>query len=441
MHLLLLVLLLVVGPVDHRLGDGASWKAGEELLAPGLRLEARLEVGKVRTQAGDVAAAVGILTDVVRALIRYRYPLLITLVLGRAILEGRGAFGIDDAGLFAEAGRRLASPQWANVFADEAIQAGPLQLALLGAIAALADAVGLGFRMLASILIQTGYLVAVVASVRMVARDRRLADPAPLELAAGLLAIGWGLTWTASYFGHPAQAFVPLLWLWAARSAREGAAITAGLLIGLSAGLETWGLLGAPLLLLAPTLRQVLAAGVASGAAVIALFAPFFLFGTVDTFDHRWTIEAGAPVALLLGEGAPFGWPLRLLQASVTTLLGAALARRVRKNVDALWLLPLALVLVRLLLDPLGSSIYYWLPVETLALIGGTVLIAATSSWRPRLLIGGLVYIAFLRTLLPFTAVVLLLLAAAAAALVDERILERVLRPAGTSRKAQRSEP
>ena len=59
-----------------------------------------------------------------------------------------------------------------------------------------------------------------------------------MRLAAGLAAVGAGLTQLAFADGHPAEAVVPLLWVLAAVWARDDRVVAAGLLIGVSAGLE-----------------------------------------------------------------------------------------------------------------------------------------------------------------------------------------------------------
>jgi hypothetical protein len=86
-------------------------------------------------------------------------------------------------------------------------------------------------------------------------------------------------------------------------------------------------------------------------------------------FDHEWRVTSGTLVALVAGPGAHVGWPLRLAQASLAIGTGATLAFTLRRSVHALWLVPLAVVLVRLLLDPVSFG-WYWLEVEALVLVG-----------------------------------------------------------------------
>src|SRR5438128_779466 len=88
----------------------------------------------------------------------------------------------------------------------------------------------------------------------------------------------------------------------------------------------------------------------------------------------RWQVAVG--LAAVVPEGTHFGWPLRLLQASVACGLGAGLALWLRRSVHAVWLVPLAVVIARLALDPVGYG-WYWLEAEALALIGAGALITA----------------------------------------------------------------
>jgi len=86
-------------------------------------------------------------------------------------------------------------------------------------------------------------------------------------------------------------------------------------------------------------------------------------------FDHEWRVTSGTLVGLVVGPGAHFSWIPRLAQASLAVAGGAALALALRRNVHALWLVPLAVALVRLLLDPVSFG-WYWLEVEALVLVG-----------------------------------------------------------------------
>jgi len=166
-----------------------------------------------------------------------------------------------------------------------------------------------------------------------------------------------------------AQAVVPLLWLLAGLKAREGHTLSAGALVGLSAGFELWGLLGVVVLLLAPRLRAV-AAGLAVLLAVAAaLFVPFLLVGEFRMFDYHWVVNGDTLLSVVVEPGTAFTWWMRLGQGGAALAVGAALIWPVRRTTHALWLGPLAVVATRVALDPVRYP-WYWLALETLALVG-----------------------------------------------------------------------
>jgi hypothetical protein len=269
--------------------------------------------------------------------------------------------GTDSGDLvyFIHKGERLLSGGWADTFADPQLQSGPLQLAVLGAVhnrTALAFVIELGVAAL---------LLYVLG---------RLGVPEQMRLAVGLLALAAGLTHIAFVDGHPANGIIPLLWVLAGLWAREDRVLAAGALIGLSAGLELWGVLGAVVLLLAPRLTRALAGVCVQAAVVAAMLVPFALAGTVRMFDYRWGVTSGTLVGLVVGPGAHFGWPLRFAQAALAVGVGAGLAFALRRSVHALWLAPLAVALIRILLDPVSFG-WYWLQPEALVLVGAGLLL------------------------------------------------------------------
>jgi hypothetical protein len=282
-------------------------------------------------------------------------------VLGLAGVAAYGDRRTDPGDLvyFVHRGEQLLSGGWASTFADPHLQSGPLQLLVFGAVrntAVLAFAVQLTVAAM---------LLAVLGKLRIGDRGR---------LLLGLAAVAAGLTHIAFVDGHPAEAITPLLWVIAALWAREDRVLAAGGLLGVSAGLELWGVLGAPVLLLAPRLRRAFAGGIALAAVVIAQLAPFALAGTFRMFSYHWAVAAGTPASVLVHPGTPFGWPFRLLQASLALGAGAAAAVTLRRSVHALWLAPLAVALVRILLDPVSFG-WYWLEVEALVLVGAGLLL------------------------------------------------------------------
>lgn len=353
--------------------------------------------------------------NVLRSLVRYRYPILLLSVLLRAVLEGQGTFGLGDAYLFADAGKKLFSSAWSEIYADPGIQAGPIQLALIGSLAALGEITGAGFKMLSSLVIQTGYIAALLFTLRLIAKDQKLKESQTGELTVGLLAVLWGLSWTTFGYGHPAQGFIPILWLISAHYIQRDKPLPAGMLLGLTVGMETWGALGIPVLLFAPSRRSSIRGAAVALGVTIALFGPFVLSGTFNMFEYEWEVQAHAPVSLVLESGSPFGWFLRLVQGAVVLTAGSWVVWKGRLQAAGPILALLTIVSVRLLLDPTLFD-YYWLPLQTLALLGGAAAMARFQAASARLGIAAGIYILFLPPLIPRVPVLLLVLVTCLAA-------------------------
>lgn len=282
-------------------------------------------------------------------------------VLGLA--AGRAYFdrGTDPGDLvyFVHRGEQLLSRGWAETFSDPMLQSGPLQLVVFGAVRNL---VLLAFVIELAV---AGLLLFVLGRLNVTDRVR---------LVVGVLAVAAGLTQGAFVDGHPAEAVVPLLWVLAGIWARDDRVLAAGVLIGCSAGLELWGVLGAPVLLLAPRLRRTVAGGLVETVVVVAMLAPFALAGSFRMFDHEWRVATDTLLSLVVEPGTAFGWPLRLVQSVLALAVGAALARTLRRSLHALWAAPLGLVIVRLVLDPLSFG-WYFLAAVTLVLVASALLL------------------------------------------------------------------
>ena len=272
----------------------------------------------------------------------------------------------DDTGdlpFFLHAAHRLLSADWANVFADPNVQVGPVQLLVFG----LAD-----HGVLLPLVVQVGS-----AALLWVTAGRLLTGRAlHAQLLAGLAAVALGLTYGAYQDGHPAQLIVPLLWVLAGLEARAGRTVLGGALVGLSAGFVLWGLLGAIVFVLAPRGRAAVA-GLATEVSVVAgLFLPFVLAGQFRMFEYSWRVNPDTLLGLLAEPGTPFTWSLRLLQGVAALGVGVALAWTLRHTLHAVWLGPLAVVAVRLALDPVRYP-WYWLALETLVLLGAAELLTS----------------------------------------------------------------
>lgn len=255
----------------------------------------------------------------------------------------------DDGALFVRAGRTLLSSEWSHAYARPDVQAGPLQLALFGSLGRSDWTLDLALA--------TAIVVLVVAAARRVGVE----DPA-LLCGVGLAAVATGMTDVGYWFGHPADAVLPLLWIFAAAQARRGRTLRAGLIVGLSAGLETWGILGIAVLALAPRVRDAGLGGLVAAGSALALFLPFMLGGHFEMWSFHWYVYRPSPLSLLVAPATPFGWPLRLAQGALAVGAGVAVARLLRRSPHTLWAVPLAVVAVKLLLDPDLYSYYLAAP-------------------------------------------------------------------------------
>jgi hypothetical protein len=270
-----------------------------------------------------------------------------------------------DLSYFAHAARTLLSANWANAFSDPSLQVGPVQLLVVG--------VGdrLGGMVFLDYLLGLGLTALAVFTVGRLLRGR--SHRVLFQGAAGLALVALGITAEAYSYGHPAQVAIPLLWILAAIDARDAKTVRAGALLGLAAGFEVWGVLGAPVLLLAGSSRRVVHSFAAQLALTALLFGPFIAFGDFRMFEYTWRVEGWTLVRFVVPAGSEFPWSLRLLQGACALGVGVALALTLRRTERALWAVPLGIVAVRVLLDPTLYS-WYWLGVETLALVGAAEL-------------------------------------------------------------------
>jgi hypothetical protein len=288
-----------------------------------------------------------------------------------AVHDARGPDPIDIP-LFIRAGETLLSGGWLDVFADEILQVGPLHLLLLGLCNAFAGLVGLPTLWLVSVIIEVGTALAVMWIVGLLVGDRPGRRWA--QLAAGLAAVATGIVHGGYMDGHPAQIAIPVMWVLAGLAARSGHELRSGVLVGLSAGLELWGVLGAVVLLLGRPRRAP--AGIATAVAVLgAMFAPFVLAGDFRMFEYEWRVGGGTLVTLVLDPGTPFSWPMRLVQAAAAVGAGAAVAWLLRRSPHAVWAVPLAVVVTRVVLDPSLNG-WYLNAAILLTIVGAAALLA-----------------------------------------------------------------
>jgi hypothetical protein len=274
-----------------------------------------------------------------------------------------------DTWMFVGAGRTLLSSDWSRAFADPFIQVGPLQLALYGSVGRLPGVLAV--------------LLAAAAALLVMAAARAAGVERPrLLLLAGVGAVATGLTTHVFDAGHPANGLLPLLWILAAAEARRGRLLRAALVVGLSAGFETWGILGLAVLALAPSARGAARSAVLAACVAGALYLPFVATGQFAMGSFRWEIASQSLLGHVFAPGTPFGWPLRLAQGAVAVAAGLLVARLARRSTHALWLVPLSVMLVRLALDPRDHG-YYFDGVQSVALIA-LALVAARGLRLPR---------------------------------------------------------
>jgi hypothetical protein len=275
-----------------------------------------------------------------------------------------------DTWMFVADGRTLLSSHWGQAFADPSTQVGPLQLALYGS-------VGRSPVVLA-------VLLAVAAALLVMAAARAAGVERPrLLLLAGVAAVATGFTTHVFDAGHPANGLLPLLWILAAAEAHRGRSLRAAIVVGLSAGFETWGILGLAVLALTPSVRGAARSAVLAACSAGVLYLPFVVTGHFAMGGYRWQIASQSLLGHVFAPGTPFGWPWRLAQGAVAVAAGVLVARLGRRSAHVLWLMPLSIVLVRLALDPRDHG-YYFDGVQSIALIA-LALVAARGLRLPRL--------------------------------------------------------
>ncbi len=288
-------------------------------------------------------------------------PWLVPATLAAALsarAASRGDEALNDLPYFAQAAGRFGL----DVYADPSLQVGPLWLA----------AIRVAGPALPWLTVAGGSMLVAVTLWRLAA-----GHPHRTLLAAGgtTLVLALGLPSFAYASGHAAQLLVPLLWLNAYLDARRGRSGRAALLVGASAGLETWGLLGLPLLLALP-LRAALRAAAGALAVAAALYLPFVLAGDFRMAEYRWRIADGTPVSLL--ANGEFPWSLRLAQGVLAVTVGAAIVLASRRSVAGGVAAAGAVVAVRLLLDPERHG-WYWIAPQLLAVALGAALLAGVA--------------------------------------------------------------
>ncbi|GAA3631277.1 hypothetical protein GCM10022223_56640 [Kineosporia mesophila] len=212
-------------------------------------------------------------------------------------------------------------------------------------------------------------VAAVMFLVRYLRRLHDLPDSAPMELAAGLTAVLIAVPYQFWMGGHLAQFGIPLMWVAGTSLAVRGRSTAAGLVIGLSAGWEPWGVLLAGALLTERDPRRLVQACTAFTAGALLPYLPFLATGRFEMFHLLWAVRKPTLIGLLFPHMTTFSWELRLFQGIAAGLAGVVVALALGRRRDVIWIAPLTVVVVRLLLDPLILS-YYWGPFLFAVVIG-----------------------------------------------------------------------
>jgi len=274
-----------------------------------------------------------------------------------------------DVLFFVRRGEILLSSAWSSTFAVPDLQAGPVQVGLLAGAAKVGRLLGASESLALSITVQAGVIVLLAFVTGLVLADRRPRTRLTWQLLVIVAAVATGMVHRTYVDGHSAQVVIPLLWIAAGFYARRGRAVSTGLLLGLSAGLETWGMLGLPLIFLSRNRRDAARALVAQLALVAVLYLPFVLAGDFRMFEYSWPVVAGSPASLVLSVGSPFTWWMRVVQGAAAVGAGTGVALLLRRSAAAAWVVPLVVVVVRLAFEPTVND-WYLIGLETAALVG-----------------------------------------------------------------------
>ncbi|GLY14375.1 hypothetical protein LWF15_31445 [Kineosporia rhizophila] len=295
----------------------------------------------------------------------------------------QGAAPIANGGLmpadfirFARAGKQILLGRFSGIYADPWMQAGPLEL--LGSWALFPfdhqhQAAYVREGLEGQLWLRATLGAALVAGALLLVRHLRRvhgrsASPA-MELAAGVAAVLTAVPYVFLLGGHLAQFGVALMWVLGASLAVRGRTVAAGVVIGLSAGWEPWGVLAAGLLLTERRPVRLVVGCAAFAVAAVACYLPFVAAGRFEMFELEWAVLPGTLVSSLNPGLDHFSWPLRLLQGLAAGAAGAGAALALGRRPDLIWAGPLAVLLARLLFDPLMLS-YYWYPFLIAVVIG-----------------------------------------------------------------------
>jgi hypothetical protein len=329
--------------------------------------DAHIELAETPRSALPLLA---VLARVGRVVVRWRW--LVVPVVALVFYAYRDALPTDlDA--FEPYGRQILTGHLAGPYSHSNDQSGPLQL--LAAATAPPSMLRTVFR--TSVLAAVWSIFIALGSLWLVRFARRAAGllPSPgLETTAGLLTAVWVIGGEA-LGGHLAELTIPVSWVLAALAVRRGRWVVAGVLLGTSVGWESWGILGLPIALLALDFRDAARATAVALGTAAACYAPFLIAGPFRMLKFHWEVISGTLVHTLWPHTTAFGWLPRSLQGGLCLAIGSAIALGLRRErgVNAVWLVPVAILLMRFIFDPVQFS-YYWVAAQV-ALVAGLAFI------------------------------------------------------------------
>lgn len=349
-----------------------------------------------------IAARLDGLTPLLHFVTRFRWALCAVGALqGLAPIQNGGIQPVDLV-RFAEAGKLILQGRFSEVYADPWMQAGPFELLASWLLFPFdhqhqAQYVkdGLDEQFWLRLSLGAAVVAAAMLLIRYLRRAHGLSPSGPMELAAGLTTVLLAVPYLFLMGGHLAQFGAPLMWVAGASLLIRGRTVPAGLVIGLSAGWEPWGVLAAGLLMAERSPVRLVRGCAAFAFGAVVTYLPFVLTGHFEMFGLDWAILPHTLISAYFPGLTEFSWQLRLLQGIASGLAGVALALALGRRRDLLWLGPLAVLVVRLLLDPLILS-YYWYPFLLAVVIGVGLMHPRFSPLRTALTLG-LAAVPFLR--------------------------------------------
>jgi hypothetical protein len=308
-----------------------------------------------------------------RAILRYRWPILLIASLGAALLEVHTTGPSSDGPYFATAGRALIGANGLHVYAAKGLQAGPLQVGGFGLLARLTALLHLPEDSTYAVISTLASTVVLVAGVRALRRHVGLPASATAELLTGVLSVGWLMSTEVYTSGHPAELVIPALWIAAAVLATDDRTVLAGAVIGLGAGFETWAVLGVPVLLLSGRVLTAVRGAAAMVAVAAAIYLPFVIVGPFRMGKAVWGVWSGSLIHALDPALTTFPWSARLAQSAVVVLFGTIawwVSRRSPNGAAmAVWFVPAIIAMAKAISEPSAYD-WYWLPVQVAVLAG-----------------------------------------------------------------------